>query len=248
MLPIRTLPVLFMALCCAPQANAGTKLDITSAVRESAQSWQDLNFAGSAPSNQAFIMQDASLGITAKGVRPSPGLETTLDVGLTFRSVGIAGSTATVPSPFNQIADRYGTGDFKPFMQNAFLRINHLFEADLSLTAGRQPYTLGSGLCLSDNGFGLTGFSAKAANIWKNFGAQAFYFQPVKYAPGEASLTGASLDIPAEGLWQFYLLNERDATGTQSLGQPTSGINRRFFGLYYALQFGFLSFEGEAVL
>lgn len=238
------LPVLF----CAQTALAATKLNITSDIKESAQSWQKLNFAGSNPTNQSFIMQDASLGIITKGIRPSPGLETSLDVGLVFRSVGIAGSTGTIPSPFDSVSNRYGTGDFKPFIQNAYLRVNNIFDANFSLTAGRQPYTLGSGLCLSDNGFGMTGFLAKAPNIWKNIGAQLFYFQPAKFSPGETSLTGLALDVPAEGLWQFYLLNERDTTGTQSLGQPTSAISRQFYGLYYALQFGSMSFEGEAAL
>ena len=66
------LPVLF----CAQTALAATKLNITSDIKESAQSWQKLNFAGSNPTNQSFIMQDASLGIITKGIRPSPGLET----------------------------------------------------------------------------------------------------------------------------------------------------------------------------
>jgi len=240
--------LLAAAFFCANTAHAATKLNITSEVKESAQSWQNLNFAGSNPTNQAFIMQDASLGIITKGIRPSPELETSLDVGLVFRSVGIAGSTATIPSPFDSVSSRYGTGDFKPFMQNAYLRVNNLFDANLSLTAGRQPYTLGSGLCMSDNGFGMTGFLAKATNIWKNIGAQAFFFQPAKYSPGEASLTGFALDVPAEGLWQFYMLNELDTTGTQSLGLATDSINRQFYGLYYALQFGFMSFEGEAAM
>ena len=241
------LPLLLAALPCA-QAHAVTRLDITSNIKESAQSWNKLNFAGSAPTDQSFIMQDASLGVQASGITPSPGLETTLDMAVSMRSIGIAGSSATLPSPFNSAASRYGVSPFTPFMQNAFLRVNNLFEKNLTLTAGRQPFTLGSGLTASDNGFGLPGFLLNAKNVWGDLGVQAFFFQPSKYDSGETSLAGAALTIPTEGLWQFYALNERDDTGTKSLGQTTSSIKRQFYGLYYILQFGFLSFEGEAAM
>jgi hypothetical protein len=164
-----------------------------------------------------------------------------------------------------------------PFLENAYIRANHLWGLPLSATFGRQTYRLGSGLLLDDNGAGFTGAVVRADLPWAGMKLEAFGFEdqdptaatvvvpatspggPVLAAsPTNLMLYGFSLGIPTEGLWQVNELIEHEQGDSIVYGcedDPTVGVGcsaskatRSFTSLRYAINYGDIFFDGEAAL
>ena len=115
---------------------------------------------------------------------------------------------------------------------------------------GQQPYTVGSGLLLADDGVGLPGLSARGALPWWGMKLDGFVFQPRNNQLLADSLTvyGTSLEVPSEGTWQFNQMFEREQKQQLVAGNPASKAVRSFTSARYMISFGPLFFDGEAAM
>lgn len=242
--------LLAAALLCGSQAFAA-KLDLTSEVGMKGVSLTNINFAQPNPSKDFAYLQTAALGIAVKDLRPTQAGEMTLDVNLRLRAYGVSGSTTVLSSPYNAIASRYPNSSMVPYFEDAYMRVNHLFDWNLTMQAGRMPFMLASGMTLSDDNLGLTGVTLRRDKVFKTFDLQLFALQPkgTEAQSKSVDLAGMSVTIPGEGLWELYSYFDFDKnTATAASGTAVSARTIQFTGISYTLKYGFLSFTGEGVM
>jgi hypothetical protein len=265
---LAAVPLLLLALSPARAAN----LDVSAGYKMKAVSYENLNLTGVREdrNNHSFIANDARLGVAVRRIELETrrGEMMTMDVGITLRALGAAGSTSTVRSaPFDRIAANYPSADFTPFLEQAYVRVNNFLGYPLVATFGRQNYRLGSGLLLDDDGAGLTGVAMKGDLPWWGMKAEGFVFsdrdsrQAVQGGEDNSlALFGFAVDLPGEGVWQLNQLFERDRARQRiygctypNAGAPTapwacyaSKTLKSFTSLRYSLNYGPIVFDGEA--
>jgi hypothetical protein len=258
-----------LVLCSAAQARAAS-LDVTASYRMKADSYKNLNLDASSndsKNDRSFLWNDARLGIAVRKIalETRGGEESTMDVALTLHALGVAGSSAAATAPFNRAGNYYPSTDLTPFIENAYLRVHHLFGKALDATFGRQTFKLGSGLLLDDDGAGLTGATVRGELPWLGLQLEGFIFEdknpnPNVSAPNSLDLFGLSLSLPTEGTWQLNQLFERDRTtqiaygcsftdaaGASQLCALSKAV-RSFTSARYQLNYGPMVFDGEAAL
>lgn len=255
---------LLLAASGSPVARAAS-LDVTASYKMKAASYSNLHYDTADKNSHSFLTNDARLGIAVRRIplESRGGEETTMDLGIVLRAIGVSGSTASVASPFDRVASYYPNADLTPFIENAYLRVHRLWGYPWEATFGRQSYRLGGGLLLDDDGAGLTGVSARGELPWWNMKLEGFVFNdrnPLNTAaPNSLDLAGLSVDLPGEGVWQLNQLIERDraqqtvygcsyAGNPQANGCLVSKAVRSFTGLRYQISYGPLVFDGEAAI
>lgn len=261
----RLFSVLGLLFICAATGSAAN-LDVSASYRMRATSYSNLNLDLNNRNNHAFLSNDARLGVAVRKIslERQGGGESTLDVGLLLRALGVAGSTIALQSPLDRVANNYPSANLTPFIENAYLRLNKILGAPIEATFGRQTYKLGSGLVLDDDGAGLNGVSFMGELPWQGLKAHGFIFDdknPQFGAPNDLELFGLGLVLPTEGTWELNQLFERDRTISPVFGcsyiDPTTGLPatcviskalRGFSSLRYQINYGPMVFDGEAVL
>ncbi len=225
------------------------KLDLSTNIRMRALSYENLNFSVDSPLNDSFYSQNASLGFVLKDLWLEKSKDSTMDVGIVLKGIGIAGSSVPAKAPFDRIASRYPNSNFTPFIQQAYIKVHRAFNRDITMTLGRQCFELGSGMVLADDGLGFTGARVEFPSLWKDIGGEVFAFKPVSSHAGRDTIDvyGVSFKIPLEGLWEFYLFRERDWDTPKVLDVPVKSVKRLFPGVRYSINYSFFSFDGEAV-
>ncbi|MBI4422480.1 MAG: alginate export family protein [Elusimicrobia bacterium] len=230
----------------------GAALDVSTGYRLRALSFKNLKIVDP-PQDKSFISQDARLGFAVRNIELTGGggpEPVTMDVALALHGVGIAGSSGPLTAPFDRIASHYPNAEFLPFIESAYVRAHGLFGYPMDVTFGQQPFAVGSGLFLSDDGVGLAGVSAKGSLPWWDMKLEGYALQPRASQQMAQNLTvyGASLEIPSEGTWQFHQLFERDLRDQTVIGRQASRARRSFSGVRYQISFGPLVFDGEAAM
>lgn len=253
----------------APALAGAANLDVSASYKLRGLSYRNLelrqNQAGS--NNHSFLSDDARLAVGVRKIKlpaRAGGDDVTMDLGLVLHAIGVAGSTASVASPFTRAASYYPRTDNTPFIENAYLRVRGLWGLPVEWTAGRQTYRLGSGLLLDDDGAGLTGFTVRGELPWWGMRAEGFVFadrNPLNTAaPNPVTFFGGAVDLPTEGTWQLLQLVEKDGSnqlvyGCNYAGNPDANAGcrvskalRSFTALRYQISYGPLVFDGEAAL
>ncbi|MEK7234164.1 MAG: hypothetical protein AAB268_10140 [Elusimicrobiota bacterium] len=257
-----TLAVLLASGFAAAHAAS---LDVSAAYKMKAVSYSNLNYNTNDKNSHSFIANDARLAIAVRRVplESRGGEDTTMDLAVALRAIGVSGSTSSVAAPFDRVASYYPNADLTPFIENAYLKVNRLWGRQWEATFGRQSYRLGGGLLLDDDGAGLTGASARGELPWWNMKMEGFVFNdrnPLNASgPNSLDLAGLSVDVPGEGVWQLNQLFERDRTqqivyGCGYAGNPqadgclVSKAFRSFTGLRYQISYGPMVFDGEVAI
>lgn len=229
----------------------GASLDVTADFRLRTLGYTNLNLS-SDRNNQAFFSQNARLGFLLKKIELASiqGVAETMEVGLAFRGVGIAGSTSPVQRPFDRIASNYPGSNFAPFLENAYVRVFNLFGYPWETTLGRQSFKLGSGLLLQDDGAGLTGVSMLGNLPFLDMKWGGFFFETRanQIGSGNLDIFGVGFELPLEGTWQVSHMVESDKAIRTELTFPVSRVTRHFSSVRYSIAFGRLTFDGEAAL
>jgi len=260
---MRRFPLAFAVLAGLASSARAASLDVTASYKMRALSYRNIDL-GADVNNRSFLSNDARLGLAVKKIvlEPRGGDDTTLDLGLLLHAVGVSGSTVAVTPPFDRAAAYYPNTALLPFIENAYLRVSHLWGAPIEATFGRQNFRLGSGLLLDDDGAGFTGAVVRGELPWAGMKAEGFLFQdknPQVGAPNSLTLAGFSLDLPTEGTWQLNQLIERDQSqqlvyGCTYAGDPdldgcmVSKALRSFTSARYQISYGPLVFDGEAAI
>jgi hypothetical protein len=254
-----------LSLVCISSLYAAN-LDLSAGYNVQALSYSNLNYNPKTPDNQAFIANDASLGITVRKIElPDSWEGTSMDLGIKFHALGVSGSTVALKSsPFGQIAANYPSVGLTPFIENAYLRIHKILGKSIDATLGRQNFMLGSGLLLDDDGAGFTGATIKANLPFWETSLEGFYFNtdhsiynynttaaPATsfFAPSGLNLMGFTFALPTDGLWELNELIE-DGTGEidPGLGYTLSSAMRSFTSMRYQINYGPIIFDGEAAM
>ncbi len=252
-LPRLLAPALALLSACliAPALADAASLDLSTDVRMRYYTYGNLEFDPNGGSNQAFISEAGKLAVTLKNIYLAgpKGQEQKVDIGLVMSAYGIGGSTVPVQPPFDKAAARLPTSNLTPFIAGAYVHMNDAFGSGVEATAGRFPFTLGSGMVVSDDGVGFNGLALKTVLDWKQVEVQAFAFEAVASQTGNTNLDlyGAQASLPLEAKWQLSEVVQRERGGT-TLGLPMSTSIRSFTGLRYAIERSNFSFDGELVL
>lgn len=254
-----------ISLALTPALYA-TNLNLSADYGVQALSYNNLNYNPKAPDNQAFIANDASLGISVKNISlPNSWEGSSMDIGVKFRALGVSGSTTALRgSPFGRIAANYPNTGLTPFIENAYLRIHKILGKSIDATLGRQNFVLGSGLLLDDDGAGFTGATIKADLPFWGTSLEGFYFNTshsiynVNYsapgssflAPSGLNLAGFTFALPTDGMWEINELVE-NGNGPEidpGLQDTLTSATRSFTSMRYQINYGPIIFDGEAAI
>jgi hypothetical protein len=177
-----------------------------------------------------------------------------MDVGIVLNSIGTGSSTNTISAPqFSEAVNRYPHVTGSPFAKEAYVRIYKFMSPKVTATLGRQAFTLGQGITLSDDGLGLTGARLEAEKLVKNIKGEFFFFRPYENE-GFAKITGGGIYYPSsDGLWHFYHFWEQanQEPGVAPLEEVGyTGISRvkKISGIRYFLNHSQLNFDGEVMV
>lgn len=237
-----------------PSFLSAANLSLNADYRLRALSYGNLGLTPDKSNSQDFLSHQAQISFLVKNIQleKHPEGNERMDVGISLRAIGIAGSTQSVKDPFDRIASRYPNTSFLPFVQNAYLQIHNLRGSPWKATIGKQPILLGSGLILSDDGVGFTGILLERSFKRWDLRSKAFYFKPGAAqvgSEGDLDILGLSLELPTEGLWQFNALLEVDhSTPSFKAGTLVKNSVKEFLSLRYALTMTQFTFDGEAAL
>ncbi|MBI4347049.1 MAG: hypothetical protein HY553_09355 [Elusimicrobia bacterium] len=236
----------------APPAFGAARLDVSTGYKLRALGYQNMHISDPVQ-NKSFMTQNARLGFAVRDIELTGGAgpePVTMDVALSLRAIGVAGSTGPILPPFDVAAQRYPNAEFLPFIENAYLRTHGLLGYPMDLTIGQQPYSIGSGLLLSDDGAGLAGIAVRGSLPWWDLKADGYVLQPRNHQLLGDSLTifGASLELPSEGTWQLHQMFERELAQARAAGLPIGRATRSFTSVRYLINFGPLFFDGEAAI
>lgn len=247
---------LALALAAARGAEAAS-FDIATEYRMRALSYTNANISDG--SRTSVVSQRARLGFALKNIQLSElgGESQSMDIHLRLHGLGVAGSTATLQGPLARAADNYPSTDFTPFLEHAYLDVHHLGGWPWKVSFGRQPFRLGGGLLLDDDGAGLTGIVGRGTLPWKGIKAEGFILQADNLqsgGPSNQDFLGFTLDAQGEGNWQFHQLLEKDRSAAVLPlngcpgGCQVSKATRWFTGVRYHIAYGPMIFDGEAAL
>lgn len=117
-----------------------------------------------------------------------------IEIGATLQALSVAGSTA----PF---INRYPKEDFTPFIENATIQANEIYDFPISVTLGRQPYQWGTGLLIADDGLGFDSVRLDAGPFWNI----STHFLTAKV---KEHLTSGDQDLHLAGLSYNWGLNK----------------------------------------
>ncbi len=237
-------------------------LDVNAGYRMRGIAYTNLNLDSADKNYHSFVSQDARLGLFVRKIYLDTfrGEEMSMDVGVAFHALGVAGSTTAHQAPFNRAADLYPDSSFVPFLENAYLSLHNTFGLPVETVVGRQNFRLGGGLLLDDDGAGLTGASTAGELPWWDMKTGAFVFsgKNSQVGPNSLGLFGLTLDVPGEGHWQFSQLFETDRRmqqiyGCSYPGMPPGGCQanntlRLFSSARYQINYGPLIFDGEVAM
>lgn len=88
-----------LVMACVGSARA-SNLDVTASYRERAVSYTNLNLNLQDPDNQSYISNDARFGVAVRKIdllTTKSGDEETMDVGILFHALGVAGASPAQP-------------------------------------------------------------------------------------------------------------------------------------------------------
>jgi len=209
-LPARARSAWALLLLMGPGSalHAAPKLDIGSEYRIRGVQLNNPTYSSEEPiGTQSTFNQDYyshRARIYMKG-KLDPGIE----IASVIQAVGVAGSTAA-------LLNRYPREDFTPFIENAYARANEMWGWPVSVTVGRQPFSWGSGMLVSDDGLGFDGIRLDLGPFW---GIRTNFLT----AKVSDALVGGNRDLDLAGLeydWGIHNIKlgyilETDKTGSQ---------------------------------
>jgi len=236
-------------LCLLPAAASATKLDLSSEINIKASNYQHIMY-GSDRNSQAVYCENATLGFVIKDLRLEKTPDSKMDVGVVLRSAGVGAASDTVKVPqFQDGINRLPNTNGTPFVKEAYVKIYRFMRPNITATIGRQTFTLGQGMTLSDDGLGMPGAKIEAQDLLlKRVKAEAFFFRPFKDLR-YYKVYGASVYYPSnEGLWHIYHFWEKEDGSGSELLYDTISKTKKFTGLRYFLNYNALDFDGELVL
>ena len=120
-------------------------------------------------------------------------------------------------------------------------------DKNITATFGRQEFTLGQGITLSDDNLGFPGIRLEFNKLYKSLKGDFFAFR-LWNETRFSKILGASFYLPSdEGLWQFYYFKNNDGSPAQESGFNVNTRTKNFTGIRYFLSRGHLNFDGEFV-
>ncbi|MBI3550385.1 MAG: hypothetical protein HY078_15195 [Elusimicrobia bacterium] len=243
--------VALAALFPFPASAYASTLDVGTFYRMRALSYSNLDLQDPR-NNHSFISQNAQLSVFVKGILPQADApDQTMDVGIALRGIGVAGSSTTLPSPFDTVGQNYPNTSFVPFLESAYVRMHQALGYPVQATFGQQPFSLGSGLLLADDNAGFAGVHLIGSLPFWEMKAGGFIFQPRNSQSSANGLMvyGFTLELPTDGVWQLNELVEKDKhpqiTGS---GLPVNEATRYFTSMRYQINAGPFVFDGEAAI
>ncbi len=240
--PVAACLGVFCSFLFAGAASAETKLDIGSEYRVRGVQFSNPTYnsqivrpfntttltTGTVRSalDESYYTQRAKVYMKA---RFDPGIE----VGTVLQAIGVSGST-------QPLIGRYPKEDFTPFVENAYIQANEIFDFPVNASIGRIPYKWGSGLLLDDDDLGFNGVRLDAGPFW---GLRTHLFT----AKAKERIGGGDHDLYLGGLsynWGIHNVRlgyivDQDKSGSSYTNLSTaSATSERIKRQYVDLQVG----------
>lgn len=235
--------IFFIILFLTLNSNAA-KLDLSADINASAKSYQNLIFTNT-QKNLSYFTENAEINFTVKKINLEKTDNSWMDISLGIKAVDIDKTTKTINSPqLYEGINRYPQIN-TAIINQAFVKIHNFLEEGLITSFGKQKYTLGQGLVLSDNETGLTGAKFEKSNFLKMDNFEFFIWRALKDEK-IYNIKGINLNKNwGDGTWQLYYLTQNSNFIDSEIGWTSKEKNKKFTGIRYNLDKNQIYFDGE---
>jgi len=218
------------------------KLDLSSDINASVKSYSNLINT----KDLSYYENDINLGFTVKKIILEKTDNSSMDISIGFRNIQIDNSTSVLNSNQMKEAIEYYPEVNKPFINKAYVKIYNFYSDDIDFTFGRQNYTLGQGIVLSDNEKGFNGLKLEFKNKVKFLDNLDFFtFREIKEG-NPFYLYGLNGFINGfDGTWEIYHFYQKTNKNDQEIAYQSKEIDKRFSGIRYFLNKNQVDFDGE---
>jgi len=236
---------LISAIIFIMNANAA-KLDISAEAKTNTKSYENL-INSNYQKNLSYFSQDAEISFTVKKINLEKTENSDMDISVGIKAIGIDKSSKVINSiQLSEGINRYPAIN-NAIINQSFIRINNFYKEGIIATFGRQKYTLGQGLVLSDNDLGFTGIKIENKRFLKLDNTEAFLWRETKNE-NIYTITGINLSKNwGDGTWQTYYVSQYSGETEKEIGWTAKKRNKKFTGIRYFISKNQINFDGEFV-
>ncbi len=227
------------------------KLDITADNYFSLKSFSNL-INENKNYNLTYYSNNSAISFTLKNINLEQTDNSWMDVGLGFRFISVEESSKTIDSIYlRDLYDYYGKSSYL-YADKAYVKIYNFAYDGVIATFGKQPYTVASGLVLSDNFRGLDGAKFEIIDKYFMDSLDLFYFRSNNFfsdSNAPENIYGISANKSfGDGIWQIYYVKEKNSDQTKDISFNSKETNKNFFGVSYYLDKNNITYSSEFAL
>ncbi len=235
-----------MLLSFAARANA-LKLELNAAVDAETRTYENLVY-GKSQKDLSYHSNNTYINFIIKSIVLEKSDNSKMDVFIGLKNIGVDNSSKTLNSPW--LADNLGfyPAINSPFINQAYAKVYNFYKDGINAYFGRQSYTLGQGIVLSDGYRGFDGARFDFTNYLGIENAEAFLFRDI-LDENIYHLYGLNIQKNGfDGTWQLYFMGQQRNGLKQEINFSSKESQKDFAGLRYFVSKNQLSFDGEYIL
>lgn len=223
------------------------KLELTAGVDAQMRSYQNIA-SPTGEKNLSYYYDNSYINFVIKQIVLEKSEDSKMDVFIGLKNIDVDRTSSTLNSPLLQENYNFYPEINRPFVNQAYARIYNFYRENITASFGRQSYTLGQGIVLSDSGRGFNGVKLEFKDYLKIDQSEAFIFRDALneniYKIYGLTLMESGLD----GTWQAYFFTQDVSAEKQEISFDAKDSKKNFAGIRYYTAKNQLSFDGEYIL
>lgn len=228
------------------RANA-LKLELNAAVDAETRTYENLTY-NNIQKDISYHSDNTYINFIIKGIVLEKSEDSKMDVFIGLRSIGIDNSSKTINSPWLNSNLAFYPAINSPFINQAYAKIYNFYKDGINAYFGRQSYTLGQGIVLSDGYKGFDGLRFDFTNYLGIENAEAFIFRDI-LDENVYRFYGINVQKNGfDGVWQLYFMGQKRNKAAEEINFLAKDSEKDFVGIRYYLSKNQLFFDAEYVI
>jgi len=171
-----------------------------------------------------------------------------MDIFIGLKNINVDKTSSTLNSTLLQENYNFYPETNRPFINQAYAKIYNFYKEGIIASFGRQTYTLGQGIALSDNYKGFNGIKFEFNEYLKVDQIETFLFRDV-INENIYKIYGVNVVKNGfDGKWQAYFLAQDVSGEKPEISFNATDSKKNFSGIRYYLAKNQISFDGEYII
>ncbi|MEW5951402.1 MAG: hypothetical protein AB1637_05895 [Elusimicrobiota bacterium] len=239
--------ILTLIFILSPRAWA-LKLELNAGVDADIRSYDNLIYKNK-QKDFSYHSDNTYINFVIKQIVLEKAENSKMDVFVGIKNVGVDKTSSTVNSAYlNENLSFYPQIN-SPFINQAYAKVYNFYKEGINAYFGKQSYTLGQGIVLSDCGRGFDGLRFDFTDYLGINSAETFIFRDTNKQDNIYKIYGLNIQQNGfDGTWQAYFLNQKRSGAAEEINLSAENSNKNFAGIRYFTSKNQLAFDGEYVI